>query len=353
MSYPPPPGLQSSAPQPHASLPARPPPSTVSPAPSFKPPNSNGGGHARPAFTAFAPRSVAAQNTFRTSSPAHYSAPPVTSYTSGPQYPQITQQPDAYSGLPQPQYADATYGQVPQIRNPFIPTSSPSNAANEYGPQSTYDPELEAQIQQWQSAYVSKDSESKTGISSMRRDGPTGANTAPLGSTSRADTGTPASSSSKTGAVEAAAKTVQRSGGGTTWTDPTLLEWDPAHFRIFVGNLAGEVTDESLLKAFSKYASVQKARVIRDKRTTKSKGFGFVSFSDGDDYFQAARDMQGKYIGSHPVLIKRATTEVKPTTVQSRHKGKHGKGGSGTAKVEHGGIHKKQPKTRGGLKVLG
>jgi len=151
---------------------------------------------------------------------------------------------------------------------------------------------------------------------------------------------------------EAAAKTVQREGGGTKWQDSSLLEWDPAHFRIFVGNLAGEVTDESLLKAFSKFPSVQKAKVIRDKRTTKSKGYGFVSFGDGDDYFQAAREMQGKYIGSHPVLIKRSTTEVRPTTVQ--HKGGRHNKGKGGGKVEQGGIQKKQPtKTKNGLKILG
>lgn len=153
-----------------------------------------------------------------------------------------------------------------------------------------------------------------------------------------------------------AQKTVQRSGGGTSWTDDSLLEWDPAHFRIFVGNLAGEVTDDSLLKAFAKYPSVQKARVIRDKRTTKSKGFGFVSFANGDDYFQAARDMQGKYIGSHPVLIKRAMTEVRPTTVKNdkygKNKNKH-KGAGGHNKVEHGGIDKKPQKTKNGLKILG
>ena len=163
-------------------------------------------------------------------------------------------------------------------------------------------------------------------------------------------------------------KTVQRSGGGTTWNDPTLLEWDPAHFRIFVGNLAGEVTDESLLKAFSKYPSTAKARVIRDKRTTKSKGFGFVSFADGDDYFQAAREMQGKYIGSHPVLIKRSTTEVKPTTVVERGfrgKGRKGRGGgggggrggggghNGYGEEAYAGVQKKAAKTKGGLKVLG
>lgn len=212
-----------------------------------------------------------------------------------------------------------------------MPGLPDSGASNPYG---SFDPEYEAQLQQWQSAYSGKDDKSgyvKTAAPVVKAD--------------------PATQSRES------QKTVQRSGGGTTWTDDSLLEWDPAHFRIFVGNLAGEVTDESLLKAFAKYPSVQKARVIRDKRTTKSKGFGFVSFASGDDYFQAARDMQGKYIGSHPVLIKRAMTEVRPSTVKNdrngRNKNKNKSGAGAHNKVEHGGIEKKQPKTKNGLRVLG
>lgn len=152
-------------------------------------------------------------------------------------------------------------------------------------------------------------------------------------------------------------KTVVRSGGGTTWTDSSLLEWDPAHFRLFVGNLAGEVTDESLQKAFSKWTSVQKARVIRDKRTTKSKGYGFVSFSDGDDFFQAARDMQGKYIGSHPILLRKSTTEIKAVNPRDKrnNKGKGGKNGKGNSKEDKtgAGVQKAGSKTKGGLRVLG
>jgi RNA recognition motif-containing protein len=137
------------------------------------------------------------------------------------------------------------------------------------------------------------------------------------------------------------------------------LEWDPAHFRLFVGNLAGEVTDESLLKAFSRYTSVQKARVIREKRTQKSKGYGFISFSDGDEYFRAAKEMHGKYIGSHPILLRRSETEVRPALdpkhgkKQGKGKGPGGKAGAGGAgKVKHDGI-KKSAKTKGGLKILG
>jgi RNA recognition motif-containing protein len=151
-------------------------------------------------------------------------------------------------------------------------------------------------------------------------------------------------------------KTVVRSGGGTQWTDSSLLEWDPAHFRLFVGNLAGEVTDDLLYKAFARWPSVQKARVIRDKRTTKSKGYGFVSFSDGDDFFQAARDMQGKYIGSHPVLLRRSTTEIKAVTPKDKKNGKgknKGKGGGDNKDKTGAGVQKAGSKTKGGLRVLG
>ncbi|KAI9886235.1 MAG: hypothetical protein M1823_001970 [Watsoniomyces obsoletus] len=289
---------------------------------------------------------------------------------------------------------------APQIRNPFpLPGQEPyggpgrgrgGGAPGRY-PDAEADAELEAQIAQWQSAYAGKDgaeaASAKTAGGGGRPNNrcavpgaegaasASGANAGPLGgrldgvastggaSASITTAETPAGASGTTatnGTADGKEKTVVRSGGGQTWTDSTLLEWDPAHFRLFVGNLAGEVTDESLLKAFARYPSVQKGRVVRDKRTTKSKGYGFVSFSDGDEYFQAAKEMQGKYIGSHPVLLRRSTTEIRPVAPQDK-KGKHGKkgashaggaGGGGGARTG-AGVHKKSGKTKGGLRVLG
>lgn len=181
-------------------------------------------------------------------------------------------------------------------------------------------------------------------------------------------------------------KTVVRAGGGQKWTDDTLLEWDPSHLRLFVGNLAGETTDESLYKAFARWRSLQKARVIRDKVTSKSRGYGFVSFSDPDEFFQAAKEMNGKYIQSHPVVVRKSTTEIKPTTVRdknNRHHNNHNKhynknnrnknrggsgagaggGGAGGGRRDDGfephlgptggGVTKPGQKTKGGLKLLG
>ena len=281
----------------------------------------------------------------------------------------------SYGQYQPPQQQQYGYGQgnndyysqsaAPHIRNPFpVPRPGDKNA---------YDPEMEAQIAQWQSAYASKEDTmgSKLRAKAEGAASAGGANAIPLGSKSAApvvaaapmsnsDMGLAASSDTGVASVVSGAdgkqKTVVRSGGGQTWQDTSLLEWDPAHFRLFIGNLAGEVTDESLLKAFARFTSVQKARVVRDKRTTKSKGYGFVSFSNGDDYFQAARDMQGKYIGSHPVLIKRSTTEIKATIPYDKKKnvkGGKGAGGHGGKAYSGGGIQKKQSKTKGGLKILG
>jgi hypothetical protein len=228
---------------------------------------------------------------------------------------------------------------------------------------------MAAQIAQWQSAYAGK--ETSSGYTGAVRKYPTGegsgaatsANAAPLGGgriepsmTSAAMTSAAHNDTGVATVVNDAktnTKTVVRSGGGTQWTDSSLLEWDPAHFRLFVGNLAGEVTDESLGKAFSRWPSMQKARVIRDKRTTKSKGYGFVSFSDGDEFFQAASDMQGKYIGSHPVLLRRSTTEIKAVNPKDqKNKGRY-KGKKDNKDKTGAGVQKAGQKTKGGLKVLG
>jgi hypothetical protein len=349
MSYPPPPGI--------SSLPARPPASTNS-RPGFK-----------SAFGA-APRPAAQQpaQSYTAAAPATSYAAPSTQY--GASYgsygsggnnvgssaaPGMNSAP-VYGAYAQPQpsqpaqsFGPQSYGPqsfaAPQIQNPFpLPgTSAPAN---------DYDPEMAAQIAQWQSAYVSKDVNS---TATTTRDGrPVAGAEYP-----RPEVASTANSSDKK-------KTVVREGGGKKWTDDTLMDWDPAHPRLFVGNLAGETTDESLLKAFSRWKSVQKARVIRDKRTTKSKGFGFVAFSDTDDFFQAAKEMNGKYIQSHPVTIRKATTEIKVTNVKEKDRGRKNKNHKNNHKGDRnahyepnqgpiggGGVTKPGQKMKNGLKLLG
>jgi RNA recognition motif-containing protein len=97
-----------------------------------------------------------------------------------------------------------------------------------------------------------------------------------------------------------------RMAAGTVWEDLTLSEWDPDDFRVFCGDLGNEVTDDTLARAFSKYPSFRKAKVVRDKRSMKTKGFGFVSFKDPNDFVKAIREMNGKYVGNRPIKLRKS-----------------------------------------------
>ena len=132
-------------------------------------------------------------------------------------------------------------------------------------------------------------------------------------------------------------RTVLRKGAGHVWEDQTLLEWDPKHFRLFVGNLGNDVNDDDLEECFGNGSAIGvktfvKAKVIRDHNTTKTKGFGFVAYSDAEDYMKAWKAMDGqspsllyyetgltvcpgKYVGSRPITIKKATTEVRAVEI--------------------------------------
>lgn len=85
-----------------------------------------------------------------------------------------------------------------------------------------------------------------------------------------------------------------RVAGGQTWEDPSLGDWADDDFRIFCGDLGNDVNDELLTRTFNKFASFQRAKVIRDKRTSKSKGYGFVSFKDPQDFIRAMKEMDGE-----------------------------------------------------------
>merc|ERR1712127_172563 len=97
-----------------------------------------------------------------------------------------------------------------------------------------------------------------------------------------------------------------RAAGGMTWEDETLGEWEQDDFRLFCGDLGNEVNDESLTRAFQKYPSFLKAKVVRDKRTGKTKGFGFISFRSSDDFIKAMREMNGKYVGNRPIKLRKS-----------------------------------------------
>lgn len=351
MAYPPPPGLPAKPPS-SVSAPARP---GFKPAYSSAPSSYSAPSRPQPYATASHPQPLGAVSYAASAAqdghygPSSFSAYPASGGGgSGSTNSAMSQMPMSYAQSHhqhqhQQSYGLQSYGAPPQIRNPFPAPTAGSSEGDDY------ESEMAAQIAQWQSAYMPREpAKDKNGNIIPSMDPPKVEAPVVLEATNPDKK-----------------KTVVREGGGKKWTDDTLLDWDPTHLRLFVGNLAGETTDESLLKAFSRWKSVQMARVIRDKRTTKSKGYGFISFSDADDFFQAAKEMDGKYIQSHPVRITKAKTELKATNVKD--KGKGGKKNKHKAKQgsdagqryepslgpHGGGVTKPGQKTKNGLRLLG
>ena len=134
------------------------------------------------------------------------------------------------------------------------------------------------------------------------------------------------SSAYQTDRAQPSRKAFVREIGGEKWVDQTLGEWPENDFRLFVGNLGNEVGDDLLTQTFSRYPSFNKAKVVREKRTQKSRGFGFVSFADGVDFARAIREMDGKYLGNRPCKLKksdwkqRGIRETKGSTQMGPHK---------------------------------
>ncbi|GFS30201.1 RNA-binding (RRM/RBD/RNP motifs) family protein [Actinidia rufa] len=106
--------------------------------------------------------------------------------------------------------------------------------------------------------------------------------------------------------AETKKKAIPRKAAGQNWEDPTLAEWPENDYRLFCGDLGNEVNDDVLSKAFTRFPSFNMAKVVRDKRTGKTKGYGFVSFSNPLDLAAALKEMNGKYVGNRPIKLRKS-----------------------------------------------
>lgn len=75
------------------------------------------------------------------------------------------------------------------------------------------------------------------------------------------------------------------------------------HFHVFVGDLAPEINDATLRKAFAAFGSLTDARVMWDLNTGKSRGYGFLAFAEKPDAEQAISAMNGEWLGSRAIRV--------------------------------------------------
>ncbi len=76
--------------------------------------------------------------------------------------------------------------------------------------------------------------------------------------------------------------------------------------KLYVGNLSYTTTDAQLAEHFGQAGSVVSASVIIDKRTGRSKGFGFVEFDSADSAKKAIDMFNGKDFGGRSITVNEA-----------------------------------------------
>ncbi len=98
--------------------------------------------------------------------------------------------------------------------------------------------------------------------------------------------------------------------------------------KLYVGNLAYSVRDDSLMQAFSSFGTVTSAKVMMDRETGRSKGFGFVEMGSDAEAQAAINGMNGQSLEGRAVVVN----EARP-----REERPGGFGGGGGSRGGYGG----------------
>ena len=88
--------------------------------------------------------------------------------------------------------------------------------------------------------------------------------------------------------------------------------------KVFVGGLSWNTNDDTLSQAFSDFGQVTEAKVITDRETGRSRGFGFVTYDSSDSVQNAISGMDGQQLDGRSIKVNEA---------QDRPRGGDGGGG--------------------------
>ncbi|HET9793896.1 MAG TPA: RNA-binding protein [Thermoanaerobaculia bacterium] len=90
--------------------------------------------------------------------------------------------------------------------------------------------------------------------------------------------------------------------------------------KLYVGNLSYNTTEDELRELFGAYGNPDSVKIIMDRETGRSKGFGFVEFSDDQAAKSAMSALNGRDLGGRALTVN----EARP-----REEGGGGRGGRG------------------------
>jgi hypothetical protein len=103
--------------------------------------------------------------------------------------------------------------------------------------------------------------------------------------------------------------------------------------KLYVGNLPYSVRDGDLEQAFGQFGSVTSAKVMMERDTGRSKGFGFVEMGSDEEAQSAINGMNGQPLGGRSVVVN----EARPMEERPPRSGGGGFGGGGGGRREGGG----------------
>lgn len=95
--------------------------------------------------------------------------------------------------------------------------------------------------------------------------------------------------------------------------------------KLYVGNLDYEMTDEELKLLFSQCGQVAEAKIIKDNRSGKSKGFGFVQMLNDDEAMHAMSRMKGKEVKGREIIVNEAEEKAPSLKRNSKRPFREGK----------------------------
>lgn len=81
--------------------------------------------------------------------------------------------------------------------------------------------------------------------------------------------------------------------------------------KLYVGSLPYSTTEQQLQEMFAPYGSVQSAKVITDRYTGQSRGFGFVEMASGEEAQKAIAALNGSNVGGRTLVVNEARPQEK------------------------------------------
>ncbi len=79
--------------------------------------------------------------------------------------------------------------------------------------------------------------------------------------------------------------------------------------KLYVGNLSFKVTESELQELFQKVGEVRSVKIITDRYTGQSRGFGFVEMANAEDASRAISELNGKSFKERQIIVNEARPE--------------------------------------------